>query len=751
MIDLPFFPQKPPSIATLPLKRYGVGLSLDRLDFGVDSIHIDVRISPQIHGPVRRAAYLSLLRHSRTEAYFEGEKREERGSATLALKNLCTEVLREGINRAKSAGEVQIDYLGQVALAKLILEIVGSEYRKLVQNLELHLRDSQLSRDFDQAEWLKTKEKLSGIKRDRSRLVRQVGEELFQVLAEVQARNLRNIRGANFPPESILADHFFTNPALHAEQAADDDMLIESYVLMGQRADEPDSYGNLRALLHGILGETDLGREAAAGQGEEAAPAEGGALDPWLREVGNIDLLFDCFATEALYKEAKRNKEPEEKRRELKSRLDLQRGLLKFVYRRFKRAGLIKPITAAYEMKSVYRSYCPPLRPLQVREYLLEPGSRKAILREMRRHKATGGEDLAPLRETIRRIRGLSGREKREHLLAFLRDFARYHRDLENSRLLRQAMDAIILITDEKILNLSKKNRLLYEFPLPDELVREESPIVGHVVIKADIRGSMDVTHTMLARGLNPAAYFSLNFFDPISEILGDYNASKVFIEGDAIILALFEQKDVPEGWYSVARACGLAVSMLQIVRRYNEQNKKHDLPVLELGIGVCYKPAAPAFLFDGDSRIMISQAINRADRLSSCDRRLRRRFRERERLFNLLVFQDAREEEIAATADDLFLRYNVNGIELDPEGFAKLSGEIHLTSLLYTAPNGEKVTLHVGKVPTQGGRYQRLIIREAVIVEIDADSGDVKGATSRKYYEVCTHPDLGEFVDSQT
>jgi hypothetical protein len=253
----------------------------------------------------------------------------------------------------------------------------------------------------------------------------------------------------------------------------------------------------------------------------------------------------------------------------------------------------------------------------------------------------------------------------------------------------------------------------------------------------------------MRVRGLNPASYFSLNFFDPISEILCDYDASKVFIEGDAIILSIFENEDTAQGWYSVARACGLAVNMIHIVRQYNVKNQEHDLPILELGIGICYKQSPPAFLFDGDSRIMISHAINLADRLSGCDKKLRKRFKKRDRMFNLFVFQNVRDEDIEATADDLFLRYNVNGIELDPEGFAKLAREINLKSVVYTTENNEKVTLYTGTVPTLSGKYQRLVIREAAIMEVKPETMDMIGPTSRKYYEVCTQQSIYEFIDA--
>ena len=42
-----------------------------------------------------------------------------------------------------------------------------------------------------------------------------------------------------------------------------------------------------------------------------------------------------------------------------------------------------------------------------------------------------------------------------------------------------------------------------------------------------------------MERELNPASYFSLNFYDPVNKLLAKYGATKVFLEGDAIILAL--------------------------------------------------------------------------------------------------------------------------------------------------------------------------------------------------------------------
>ncbi len=96
-----------------------------------------------------------------------------------------------------------------------------------------------------------------------------------------------------------------------------------------------------------------------------------------------------------------------------------------------------------------------------------------------------------------------------------------------------------------------------------------------HVILKADIRGSTEITHKMLEKGLNPATYFSLNLFNPITEIMAEYGAQKVFVEGDAIILSICERENMPEGWYCVSRACGLATDIISIVENCNPQQHK--------------------------------------------------------------------------------------------------------------------------------------------------------------------------------
>ncbi|MDP2646728.1 MAG: hypothetical protein U1D67_01545 [Dehalococcoidia bacterium] len=47
------------------------------------------------------------------------------------------------------------------------------------------------------------------------------------------------------------------------------------------------------------------------------------------------------------------------------------------------------------------------------------------------------------------------------------------------------------------------------------------------------------------------------------------------------------------------------------------------------------------------------------------------------------------------------------------------------------------------GKFPTTSGQYRRLVIRQACLPEVDPQDLRVKRLTDKRYYEVCTDPEL--------
>ncbi len=266
------------------------------------------------------------------------------------------------------------------------------------------------------------------------------------------------------------------------------------------------------------------------------------------------------------------------------------------------------------------------------------------------------------------------------------------------------------------------------------------------------MRGSTKITQDLLARGLNPASLFSLNFYEPVKRILERYGAAKVFIEGDALVLAIFETESNRAQQRAVSKACALARQILAVSSAYNDRSETSDLPRLELGIGIAFQGSAPTYWMDTDSRIMISRALNLSDRLSSCSKAAKRLLSDNSSMFRLFLFQTMMEGVAEEEADEFLIRFNLNGVELNEEGFRKLQEEIALTSIEADCvmPWGkERVTFYAGETPVGEG-VEPVILRQGFVRQLLPD-GKIGDAGTRAYYEVCTSPKVFELIEYLT
>ena len=759
---------KLPPLKNFPLNHYIHNFFLDRLVLGVDNIRHDVYLSPTFTSATRRIVGHLINRHAGVENGTEDTAKLNWIKEVESYKQLYKEMMRDAVTKAKGLREVQIEFLAQAALSKMLLEEIRSQFDQLIGRIKTAVRKSELALRDDSAKVPKLSSKLQRIVQERDAILQQVGKEICGFWTEVEQQAVLPMHEAVFGPRTSFYVDVINNPILHFDQPDSDIFLISEYdVVLGRRVEDPDKYETLLYFMRRLLNYIDLMDPKVKARSmdqrltvpdapdDDVDPEEYRAYSQRIEEIlkcdGNMDLLLNWQRTRSDIQELKKGGEDDNRSSDLRNRIRDQKRLLDFCYNQFRREGLLDRLVAAYEMQPEYLEYCPPLIPQQIIQYLTVPRSRRVLRNRIKRMQKMYNRSysLGPLSKKIKSMEQMAAAKKKSYVIRFVNAFARYHRDKSNAEIFQESMERIHLATEEKVLLLSRENNTLYEFLLPHEQSEDKAPIINHVVIKADVRGSTDITHQMNERGLNPASYFSLNFFDPISEILSEYDASKIFIEGDAIILSIFERENTPSGWYAVARACGLALNMLIIIQRYNEKSKKYMLPILELGIGISYLDKAPTFLFDANNRIMISSAINHADRLSSCSKTGRKLLADKKGPFNLHVFQTRTEEELAATADDLHTRYNVNGIELSAPGFEKLSNEIDLKALKneLADPFGRKSKLYTGKFPTQSGRYQRLVIREAQIPVVDSATLKTGTITDRKFYEVCTHPKLYAFA----
>lgn len=741
---------------TFQLKTYSIELPFTRLKLGVDNVRLDVYISSEFRKVTERFVFELIIKYAEASAPFIINPEINWFKETSEFQRLCNEVLTDGVNTAKSESEIQIDFLAQTALVKMLTEEIQNQYNEAIQHCKNVIRKQELSHQME--ETLKLREEVASIIQRKNQIVRNVGAELFEYFIEVQ-NDVNKLRTSNFGDDATLPEELFSNPILQMATHSDGFFMIENYVLMGHRLEDPVNYNTLINLLTAFLSRKDRQPEKnkapAAEKYHESlknyiTPFDT-RTDGWIKHVDNIDKLFNYFESQEGLKQLEKGNATSREIQTAKKAVRKQKRLLNQIFKLISKEKMISGIVAAYLIQPIFERYCPPLSPQECLQYLVVPKARKNTVRKLKRFKKYFGKSfpLSPLRRTIRSVQTTSRTVQKKYLLQFLRDFSKYHRDLRNNLLIRESSDSINITTDEKIINLSRSNHCLYEFKLSHEDVFDKKPIINHAVLKADVRGSSTIIKQMKSKKLNPASNFSLNFFEPISKILSLYGAVKIFIEGDAIILSIFEHQDTPGRWYSVSRACGLAINILMIVRKYNKTNRKKGLPILELGVGVGFSNGSPTFFYDDENQIMISPAINDADQLSRCDKTLRQHLSKEKLPFNVYELQPALNPETSILFNHKTLRYNVKGIQLSLKGFKKLSKEIHLKRLECQMPEvgNEMLIFYTGKFPTTAGNFQRLIIREAFIPEISIKDLSTIGQTENKYYEVCTNQKIYEHV----
>jgi len=153
----------------------------------------------------------------------------------------------------------------------------------------------------------------------------------------------------------------------------------------------------------------------------------------------------------------------------------------------------------------------------------------------------------------------------------------------------------------------------------------------------------------------------------------------------------------------------------------------------------------------DGEHRIMISDAINDSDRLSSCNKRVRKKLAPDAGVFQVYSVQigDAGSASPESGAEEMRLNYNVGGICLSEAAFRKLQQEISLSAWApdrsesgFNSPwIDDEREFFVGTVPIANGIFRKIVVRKNRIAQVDVRDLSILRWTDRYYYEVCANP----------
>ena len=707
------------------LARYTPSLSLKGLQLGIDNLRHDVHLSPRFVEQARLHIARLIARYGDVEGLLAAEAPESArgnhfiGSGSLPkarsrseladLKPLLAAIHTAALNRAKADGSVAVDMLARVAILKFLGVELPAQFAQLLERCRVMLKSYEGVR---QQKALEYRERVAGFQVAKKIILRKTGQELFRTLREIEKETLARTRRSLFGNQWEEQYGLFLNPLLFTEDGRDAYLNAEHYVMFGNFDRDPDRFANVCQLARDFLQSLEL----------EPGSREGAGLDPWLCVPENAQELVGGGS-------------PDESTlagRSQKSRLAAWTEVLE-------QARVMDYVIASYETVPLLAEYSPRINAQQLKNALVSREERDRVEKLIADHGRLSADSLYA---AAGRVANCRAADRAKVAGRFLRDLMRYHRDLRRLETLNGVMDSVNLIGNAKLRELSAMNGTLYEFLLPEEQRPTEEKVLRHVVIKADVRDSSRLTRSLMEKGLNPASYFSLNFYDPVNKLLAKYGASKVFIEGDAVILALLQREGEPS--LAVGRACVLAREMIEIVNGYNQMLERAGLPGLELGVGISFQDCAPLYLMDGEQRIMISDALNESDRLSSCNKRLRKSMEAKTVPFHVYAMQTVSDADVVEGADDFIMSYNLNGVRISEAAFRQLQQEISLESCDLDLPQlfgSEDYHLHSGMVPVGNGIFRRIVIRASRMPQIDPRSFQLQRWTERGYYEVCSNP----------
>ena len=707
------------------LTTYTPSLSLEGLQVGVDNLRHDVHLSSKFTETARAHIVKLIARHGDVEGLLAAEGTQpvvrtpflNKLSSALKpspktqpadFKTVVTDIHVAALNRAKADNNVTVDLLARLAVIKFLRMELNSQFAQVLERCRMMLKNYEGVR---QQRALEHRERVASFQVRKKIIQRKTGQDLFLSLRDIEKETLARMRRSRFGDNDSEGHKLLINRLVLSEDGRDDYLCAEQYVMLGNWERDPDRFIRMREITCQFLRSLQLD-----------VPDDDAALDPWLNAPENAQQLVGSGT-------------PTEATPEGRS----QKARLAAWVRFLEDQSVMEYVIASYEAVPLLSEYSSQINPQQIKNALVD---RTECDRVERLIQDGGKLSTNSLYAAVGRVASCRGADRAKVAARFLRDFLRYHRDMRRLEALNSALDSVNLIGNPKLRELSAVNGTLYEFLLPEEQKPAEERALGHVIIKADIRDSSRLTRSLMDSGLNPASYFSLNFYDPVNKLLAKYGASKVFIEGDAVILALHEKEGEPG--LAVSRACVLAREIVEIVRGYNELVTKAGLPPLELGVGISYQEAAPLYLMDGEKRIMISEALNESDRLASCNKRARKAMEPLGSPFHVYAFQTVSDADAAESTEDFMMTFNLGGIRLSALAFEKLRKEISLEPIQADLPElwgSEAFRLYRALVAVDNDIFRKIVLRESRVAQIDPRNFTLQKWTEKSYYEVCTDP----------
>jgi len=755
-----------------------LSLGIERFSKGIDNTRVDVALSPKFMHHTRLWIRQELSDYvAVVQAGVISQSSD--GSDLVSLKEAYSGMMVAAIDLAKKKSRPSLIPLLQFGVVKFLLQVTAAE----IGRLQVQMQNSrEANKSHASGRSVEIHERLVALSKEDYALRYRVIRRLFREIMKLEETNLCKLRKSALEIDWPAPGRMLFNPMIQIPSVWADEQWMGLYPLAFNDRQDPKVFDQVNRLVteifHDYLPSYTWPSEISFfEEGSDAWEKRTGASRQHqdrevLSGLYEVTDLLECSLQRDEYEQDSlswldtpdnitkllNSAKPRRWRRtdtgdtvitrlwEQERWPQFHNQLLKRIFNEFRKHRLGHKIIASYTAPALYQELEGRLPVRLIYQYLANAIPRRVLVRRLR-----GIQPPMDVEGTMRLLDGATINGDRMStvylhrlMLRFLVDFIVLRCDLKQAYRSHRTMNGIRVLMRAADIELSRDNGTLNEFVLAEEKSPEQNRIRSHVVLKADVRGSTEMTNELRKRKLNPASHFSRNFFEPINRLLSVYGATKTFVEGDAVILSLFEFEDSKYQWLCVSLACGLASKILKVVDERNVDSRENGLPELELGLGIAFLNEAPAFLSDEDREIMISPAINRADQLSSCSALLRKSDFAKGLGRGVEVVAASGLPILEKDSSDRVMRYNVNGIELDTPAFVKLQSELALNVVrveheIY--PGGAR--FYVGKYADLKSKSHWLVVREAPVRVWKGGMPGEGEQYGHRFYQVVTDADV--------
>src|ERR1700730_16589233 len=253
--------------ARIELTSYNTTIPMGSLAIGVDNIHHDVFLSHRFVQAAREYLFDLIRQHTKGSYVAGTELRAVKGPDHTTFRKLLTDFMQSAVTQAKFHKNIEIDLVFRVALLKFLTLEIGNQFANLILEGKEWVR--QRGEHFERSQQAHViKAKLSELQSSRRRVVRVVGQQVAQMVADAEENVVCKSRRALFGDDFTAFYDLLKNRLIFLEGGTDDRFFLENYGLLGNYVRDPDRFEVMDALFH------EFPREAGLTVTEDPAYAE---------------------------------------------------------------------------------------------------------------------------------------------------------------------------------------------------------------------------------------------------------------------------------------------------------------------------------------------------------------------------------------------------------------------------------------------------------------------------------------------